>query len=288
MLDKLLKLNIRILLSYLSAAIWTYYIGFGGGKFFGPDLLKLIFIIGIFIISLALSFWIVIIILPIKKPLVIKHRWLQILYITILSMSVLIALAHPFICAFFVDETIAIIVITGTLVFSTFMSLGIMAVMLPMRKLALFKSRWFRIPCTIFLSVFVLIALAHLFIWFVYKDVISLQVRDPYELQKIATVEKVKFYGAGGFLDSIDLYKFKAEPEAFEKIAKQLNFVEVDPESFEGSVLHFWNCPAYWWNPKLHKNIKLYKFINISHSSDSGVMLYDLNSNTAYMEKWDS
>lgn len=221
MLDKLLKLNIRLSISYITTAICTYYIGFGIAKLITEDVFKLIFIVGTFIISFVLSFWIIRRILPIKKKLLVRNKFVA----------------------------------------------GL---------------------CVAFLCLCLIIEAGHLFIWFVYKDVIPLQVSDPYELHKIATTENIKFYGNGTILDSDDLYKFKAEPEALEKIAKKLNFVEVDRQSFEGEVLDFWNPPPYWWNPKLHKNIKWYKFINISQSSHRGGMLYDLDSKTAYMEMWDS
>ena len=117
---------------------------------------------------------------------------------------------------------------------------------------------------------------------------IPLQVSDPYELHKIAPIENVKFYGNIGFLDYDYLYKFKVNSHALEKVAKYLNFVEVDYQSVAGRLYLFLDQPPYWWNPELHKNVKWYKFINIGGSTDRGVILYDLDSKTVYMEMWDS
>jgi hypothetical protein len=158
-----------------------------------------------------------------------------------------------------------------------------------MKRPFLIKHQRLRISFITLTQLFVLAASVHLFIWFVYKDVIPIQVNDPYALRKIAAVEKIKFYGNGTILDSDDLYKFKAEPKSLEKIARDLNFVETDSQSFEVEVLNFWNKPPYWWNPEMYKNIKWYKFISPNREATRyGGILHDLDSKTAYMQMWDT
>ena len=103
MIDKILKLNIRLLISYVITVVCTYYIGFGAARLIIGDILKLITIVGTFIISFALSLRITQRILPMKKKSLIKNRLLSFLCTAILSLFVVIALAHMLIWAISTD-----------------------------------------------------------------------------------------------------------------------------------------------------------------------------------------
>lgn len=92
----MIELNIRLLISYVITAVCTYYIGFGVSKFLEPDLLKLIFIIGTFIISFVLSFWIIGRILPLGKKLSERNKIVAGFCVALLCLCLIIEAAHLF------------------------------------------------------------------------------------------------------------------------------------------------------------------------------------------------
>ncbi len=226
MLDNLLKLNIRILLSYLSAALWTYYIGFGLSKFFGPDLLKLIFIVGIFVISFVLSFWII-------------HR------------------------------------------------------ILPMKQKSLIKNKFLRFLCTVSLSLFVVVSLAHMTIWAIGADIISLQVKSQDDFLAIPGISSVQSYVYGDFmLDSAWMFKFRAEPDTVKEIVSYFNLAyrydlnnsdkkNVVKVLSKGSG-YLLQTP-YWWDPKFNDRLEFYESKGTTDRIDYDVM-YDPKTKKVYMK----